>query len=309
MSHSIESLRAQFNVLGVTIEPGSGGLTRVRIATPLCAGEIYLHGAHVAAFMPAGHEPVIWMSKASAFAPTKAIRGGVPICYPWFGANATHPEAPQHGVARTAEWELVDVGLQPSGEINVILKLPPQPVIGEAADEAMSGIGDGRTVETYFAALFGTELEIGLLVKNNGTHDIRFEAALHTYFTVGDVRHIAVEGLKGTRYIDKMRSNETHVEDREAITFTEETDRIYESDATCTIVDPLLRRRIVNRKTGSRSTVVWNAFPKKAAAIGLAGDEWTTYVCAETAAIGADAIVLGAGKVHSLGANVSVERM
>jgi glucose-6-phosphate 1-epimerase len=309
MSTTIDSLRAQFNIPGVTIGPGNGGLTRVRVSTPLCTGEVYVHGAHVAAFTPAGHEPVIWMSKASAFAPTKAIRGGVPICYPWFGANATHPEAPQHGVARTAEWELVDVGLQPGGEVNIILKLPPQPVIGAATDDAASGIGDGRTVETYFAVLFGKELELGLLVKNNGTHDVRFEAALHTYFTVGDVRHVSIEGLKGTRYIDKMQNNETHVEDREAVTFTEETDRIYESEATCTIIDPVLKRRIINRKLGSRSTVVWNAFPTKAAAIGLAGNEWTTYACVETAAIGADAVVLAAGKVHSLGANVSVEKI
>lgn len=308
MSTLIESLRSQFNIPGVTIEAGNGGLACVRVATPLCRGEIYLHGAHVTEFTPAGHEPVMWVSKASAFKPGKAIRGGVPICYPWFGANAAHPEAPMHGVARTVEWELVDVGLQPGGEVNVILRLPPQPVIGEAVDDATSGIGDGRTVETYFAALFGKELEIGLLVKNNGTHDVRFEAALHTYFTVGDVRHVSVEGLQGTRFIDKMRNNETFVEDRDTITFTEETDRIYESDATCTIVDPLLKRRIMNRKAGSRSTVVWNAFPKKAAEIGLAGEEWTGYACVETAAIGADAILLGAGKVHTLGAHISVEK-
>lgn len=308
MTQSIDELRAQFNVPGVTIELGSGGLPRVRIATPLCEGEIYLHGAHLTAFKPAGHDSVIWMSRASDFKIGKAIRGGVPICYPWFGQNAQHPEAPMHGVARTADWELADVGVQPGGEVNVILKLPPQPVLSEAFDDQTSGIGDGGKVETYFAALFGNELELGLLVRNNGTGDVRFEAALHTYFTVGDVRHIQIEGLKGTRYLDKMKEGQTFVDEREAITFTEETDRIYESDATTTILDPVMKRRIINRKAGSRSTVVWNAFPKKAAAIGLAGDEWTGYVCVETAAIGADAITLGAGKVHTLGAHISVER-
>ena len=308
MTNSIEALRARFTVPGVTIDSGNGGLTCVRVATPLCTGEIYLHGGHLTAFTPAGHEPLLWMSRVSAFDAGKAIRGGVPICYPWFGQNAAHPEAPMHGLARTAEWELADVGAQPGGEINIILRLPAQPVIGEATDDAASGIGDGRTVETYFAALFGKELELGLLVRNNGTREVRFEAALHTYFTVGDVRHASIEGLKGTRYIDKMRDNQTFIEDRDAITFSQETDRIYESEAACTIIDPVLKRQITNRKAGSRSTVVWNAFPDKAAAIGLAADEWTTYACVETAAVGADAIVLPAGKVHTLGAHVSVER-
>ena len=308
MSSMIDSLRSQFDVPGVTIDTGSGGLPRVRIATPLCTGEIYLHGAHVTAFAPAGHEPVIWMSSGSAFAPGKGIRGGVPICYPWFAANAKRPNAPMHGFARTAEWELVEVGLQPGGEVNVILRLPPQPQPSEAIDDD-SGIGDGSTVETYFAALFGETLEMGLLVRNNGTREVRFEAALHTYFTVGDVRQTRVSGLQGTRYIDKMRGDDTFVEEEPAVTFSAETDRIYESDATCTIEDPLLKRRIINRKTGSGSTVVWNAFPKKAAAIGLVGDEWTGYVCVETAAVRADAVVLAPGKAHTLGAHVSVERL
>jgi glucose-6-phosphate 1-epimerase len=305
MSQSIESLRAQFNVPGVTIEAGDGGLPHVRIATPLCTGEFYLQGAHVTAFTPTGHEPVLWLSKAGPVRAGKATRGGVPICYPWFGANQQHPNAPMHGLARTATWELVDVGLQPAGEVNVILRLPPQPMASEAVDEA-TGIND--QVETYFAALFGETLEMGLLVRNNGTRDVRFEAALHTYFTVGDIHQTRVEGLQGTRYIDKMRDGGTFIEDRPAVTFAEETDRIYESDATAVIHDPLLKRRIINRKIGSGSTVVWNAFPKKAAEIGLKGDEWTGYVCVETAAVGADAVTLAPGKAHTLGAHVSVER-
>jgi D-hexose-6-phosphate mutarotase len=307
MSSMIDSLRHQFDLPGVTIDVGNGGLPRVRIATALCSGEIYLQGAHVSAFAPAGHEPVLWMSAASPFGAGKAMRGGVPICYPWFAANARRPSAPMHGFARTAQWELVDVGLQPGGEVNVILRLPPQPQPSEAVDEE-SGIGDGSSVETYFAALFGETLEMGLLVRNNGTREVRFEAALHTYFTVGDVRQISVAGLQGTRYIDKMRNDQTFIEEGPAVTFAAETDRIYDSDATCTIHDPLLKRRIINRKIGSGSTVVWNAFPKKAAAIGLAGDEWTGYVCVETAAVKADAVVLGPGKAHTLGAHVSVER-
>lgn len=301
---TIDELRSAFDVPGVTIDGGNGGLPRVRIATALCTGEFYLHGAHVAAYAPGGHRPVLWMSSASAFAPGKAIRGGVPICYPWFGNDAAHPSAPAHGIARTVPWELVDVGRQPGGEINVILKLPRQPAATSDDDAAY---GDGEGVETYFAALFGDALELGLLVKNNRNRDLRFEAALHTYFTVGDVRRIAVGGLQGARYVDKTRDGESFVEQSPSITFAGETDRVYESEAACTIDDPTMRRRIVNRKLGSGSTVVWNAWPAKAAAIGLAEGEWQQYACVETAAVGNDAIVLPPGKTHTLGANITVE--
>jgi glucose-6-phosphate 1-epimerase len=303
-SQSIDDLRAAFSMPGVSIDEGNGGLTRVRVNTSLCTGEIYLHGAHVVAFTPTGQQPVLWMSSKSAFAPGKAIRGGVPICYPWFGANAANPNAAMHGLARTAQWDLLDVGLQPTGEVNVILRMPHPPGIGASDDD--TAYGDGEGVETYFAVLFGTTLEMGLLVRNSRTRDLRFEAALHTYFTVGDVRQIGVSGLQGARYADKTRSQETFIEHPPAIRFTEETDRVYESEADCVIDDPSMKRQIVNRKLGSKSTVVWNAWPTKAATIGLAENEWTGYVCVETAAIGIDAITLKPGQTHTLGANIGV---
>jgi glucose-6-phosphate 1-epimerase len=297
-AQSIETLAKRFATPGVTIDLGEGGLPRVRIRNSLCSAEMYLHGAHLTAYRPADYEPVLWMSIQSAFQAGKAIRGGVPICFPWFGPNQKDPALPIHGFARTTTWELVDIGLQPTGEVNVILKLPSSP------DFARYGY---EKVETYFAVLFGASLEMGFHVRNHGDKPFHFEAALHTYFVIGDVQQIRVRGLKGASYADKTRDMQRFTESSDAIALTEETDRVYDSAATCTIDDPLMRRKIVIDKIGSASTVLWNAWPKKAAEIGLADGEWQRYVCVETGAIGVNSVTIQPGQTHSLGANIRVE--
>lgn len=297
-AQSIEVLATRFATPGVTIDLGEGGLPRVRVRNSLCAGEIYLHGAHLTSYRPANHEPVLWMSIQSAYQAGKAIRGGVPICFPWFGPKSNDPTVAIHGFARTTAWELADVGVQPSGEVNVILKLPHKPEFAAFGYE---------NVETYFAVLFGSTLEMGFHVRNLGARPYRFEAALHSYFVVGDVQQIRVRGLGGASYLDKTRNMQRFTETDDAIALTAETDRVYDSTAVCTIEDPLMRRKIIIDKIGSGSTVLWNGWPKKAAEIGLAEGEWQRYVCLETGAIGANAVTLQAGETHSLGANIRLE--
>lgn len=283
---------------GVTIDLGNGDLPRLRVRTSMCTGEIYLHGAHVTAFRPQHQEPVLWMSEASAFAPGKAIRGGVPICFPWFGFLHDDRSLPQHGFARTNEWELIECGEQPTGEISMILRLPTRPEFAAHGYER---------IETYFAVLFGTTLEMGLLVRNNGTKPFRYEAALHTYFSVGDVGQVWVEGLKGATFRDKTQNMAQSVETRDRVVYDGEVDRVYDSDATAVLHDPLLRRRIVVEKVGGGQTVVWNIAEAKSASIGLAPGEWQRYACVETAAAGPGAITLAPGAAHTLGAHLRVE--
>ena len=92
----------------VRFETGQGGLPVVRVTAPGSSAEIYLHGAHLTSWVPQGQQPVVWLSAESRFDTSAAIRGGVPICFPWFGARTGHPEAPQHGFARLSDWTLVD---------------------------------------------------------------------------------------------------------------------------------------------------------------------------------------------------------
>ena len=275
-------------VEGVTRDRGEGNLDRIRIATALCSAEVYLHGAHVTHFQPRhSTHPVLWMSKSSVFTPGKAIRGGVPICFPWFGPKADDAAAPSHGFARTREWQVESA----------------QP--GSVALRFESSESTRRLWNADFAARYvvsvGHELSVQLEVQNVGRGRVRFEEALHTYFIVGDIRRTEVRGLEGATYLDRLQPGKSFTQDDQPIRFDRETDRTYiNSDSDTTIVDPVLKRRITNRKINSNSTVVWNPWIAKAKAMADFGDdEWQGMLCIETANAGPNAVELEPGQSHS----------
>lgn len=285
---------------GVTYDRGQGDLDRIRIYTDLCSAEIFRHGAHVTHYQPRGAaHPVLWMSNSSLFKPDKAIRGGVPICFPWFGPKADDANAPAHGFARVREWSVESV--QP-GETGAIV----------AAFQMKSDEATKRWWNADFAAhhvvSVGSELSLQLTVQNLGRQRIRFEEALHSYFVVGDAQRAEVLGLEGASYLDRLQPGKTFKQDDRPIRFTAETDRTYiNTDAVTTIMDPVLNRRITNRKINSQSTVVWNPWIDKAKAMADFGDdEWPGMLCIETANAGPNAIELDPGQQHSMTAVISM---
>jgi len=289
------------NISGVTRDRGEGNLERIRIQTDLASAEIYLHGAHVTRFHPRGSvNPVLWMSKSSLFKPDKAIRGGIPICFPWFGPKADDPKAPAHGFARTREWSLESIQPGEAGAIVVALQMK--------SDESTKQWWNAD-FEAHYVVRIGTELSARLTVQNLGRETITFEEALHSYFVVGDVRRAEVHGLERDSYLDRLKPGKTFPQDDQPVRFTAETDRTYiNTDAKVTIFDPVLRRQIVNRKVGSNSTVVWNPWIDKSKAMADFGDgEWPGMLCIETANAGPNAIDLGPGQKHSMTAVISVE--
>ena len=282
---TVQSLCEQFKVPGLHFEAGQGGLTKAVIATPVASGEIYLHGAHVTSWQPAGHEPVLWMSRSSLFQSGKPIRGGVPICFPWFGPHASDPSAPAHGFARTALWEIIDAQGTAEGGISLSLQ---------------------TRIESFsvrFTVEFGSVLQMTLTTEPvPGTSTVlRFEDALHTYFSVSDVRNISITGLEQARYIDKVDGAAEKSATGTAIEFIGETDRVYlHTAATCQLVDPGRERTIAISKSGSLSTVVWNPWVAKSARMPDFGDhEWPEMVCIETANVGGNTIELSPDTSHS----------
>ena len=282
---TVQSLCEQFKVPGLHFEAGQGGLTKAVIATPVASGEIYLHGAHVTSWQPAGHEPVLWMSRSSLFQSGKPIRGGVPICFPWFGPHASDPSAPAHGFARTALWEIIDAQGTAEGGISLSLQ---------------------TRIESFsvrFTVEFGSVLQMTLTTEPvPGTSTVlRFEDALHTYFSVSDVRNISITGLEQARYIDKVDGAAEKSATGAAVEFIGETDRVYlHTAATCQLVDPGRERTIAISKSGSLSTVVWNPWVAKSARMPDFGDhEWPEMVCIETANVGGNAIELSPDTSHS----------
>ena len=287
---------------GVRREAGRNGLERLAISSSLGQAEIYLHGAHITAWQPAGATPVIWMSRESLFTRDKAIRGGVPICFPWFGAHAADTGAPMHGFARLRDWSL-SAAEERDGEVHLTFAL--------GADEASRRSAWPHEFSAKFHVTTGRRLAMALDVANTGATPARFEAALHSYFAVQDIRNVSVTGLEGTEYLDKVRDFARSREGETPIRFTGETDRVYlDTESTVVIHDPGLSRRIVIAKTGSRSTVVWNPWAGRARAIADFGDdEWPGMLCVETANVRDAAVELQPGSHHTMTAGITVDRL
>jgi glucose-6-phosphate 1-epimerase len=284
---------------GARIESGRGGLQRLHLEGPEGVAEIYLHGANVTHFQPRGERPVLWLSAHGAFeagAPGKPIRGGVPICFPWFGPR---PDAPIHGVARLLAWKLAAV--DPAGDaLRAVLEL--------CSDDYTHGYFPG-VFRLQYVVTAGRELQLELRVRNAGDQPFRFDEALHTYFAVGDVRRVMVGGLSGAAYVDKVDGGARRVQGREPLAFSGETDRVFVGhEGPLTLTDSAWERKILVRRGGSRTAVVWNPWIAKAKAMPDFGDdEWTGMVCVESANALEDAVMLEPGAEHVLTTRIGVE--
>jgi glucose-6-phosphate 1-epimerase len=283
-----------------TFTEGPGGLTVLDIATPSSEARIFLHGAQLTHWRPAGHESVIFMSSESLFHPGKAIRGGVPVCFPWFGPGA-QPSLPAHGFVRNREWEVESVTTVDEGVIQVVLKT--------TSDEKTRALWPHDYVARLIYTV-GPKLTMELAVENTSSGPFTFSEALHTYLLVGDARSAVVTGLENTDYRDfPDRSKLLH--QTGPIRFTAETDRVYvNTKATCLLDDPVMGRRITVSKRGSDATTVWNPWIAKAAALADFGDdEWLRMVCIETVNAAENSVTVPAGESHRMTAEVSVETL
>ncbi|MGL5247418.1 MAG: D-hexose-6-phosphate mutarotase, partial [Brooklawnia sp.] len=256
------------------------------------------NGAHVAEWTPAGARPVLWLSASSVFEPGKAIRGGIPIIWPWFGAGADNDKAPAHGFARLSEWHLRHAQVSPAGVATMLFGLEGWEVPEHLTSDMPRDFTLGLQVS------MGRALSVQLMVTA-GAEDLRFEGGLHTYFAVGDIKKTRVEGLDGAAFSDRL-TNQTQVQSG-AVDFTGETDRVYESKESTRIVDEAWGRTIQVEKVGSSQTVVWNPWIAKAAAMADFGDdEWTGMVCVEAVNTREQSIVVPAGETHLLSQTISL---
>lgn len=261
------------------------------LANAAASGRIYDHGAHLVSWVPTGHEPVLWLSEHARFQADAAIRGGVPIVFPWFGAGVSGSLTPSHGFARVVEWTRTEL-LESEDRTSITY------VLTEASAHAAEFPFDYRAT---FTAELGESLELTLTVENLDAHAFTFEAALHAYLRVGDVQRIEIEGLDGTQYRDKVtgRNGVLQVGD---VRITGPTDRVYESSAQVSLVDPVLERRIRVHKSQSANTVIWNPWADGAATLpDMGDDEWRGMVCIEGANVLGNAITLEPGEQHSMG--------
>ena len=284
----MELLR-RYEIAGtVAIITGNGGLPKVQITTDRSTAEIYLHGAHVAGFQKLGEPPLLWMSAASQFAAGKPIRGGVPICFPWFGPREGRPA---HGFARIADWELVETKALADGKVSVRLRLPET-----------AGGADAFPGKVEFLLTVGETLTMELSVANASSETVAFENCLHTYLTIGDIGEFSITGLKGVEYLDKVDGGKLKLEKADAIHIGSEVDRVYlNTTGPAEIRDTKLRRTIRVEKSGSYSTVVWNPWVAKSKAMPDFGDEeFRGMVCVESGNVARERIKLASGESSAL---------
>jgi D-hexose-6-phosphate mutarotase len=302
VSESIANLNTRFaleNQLHFT--EGPGGLTVADIAGQFGRTMISLSGGHVMTWSPVGHEPVLWLSPHAKFSPGKSIRGGVPICWPWFGPHERDPGLPSHGFARTAQWAVERSEASPDGSVLLTMAMIPTDLTRTQWPHAM-------TVQVIVS--LGTELRIDLITKNSGSTAVVVGEALHTYFAVSDIRQAKIFGLAGCNYVDKVDGGRRKVQDG-AVTIGGEVDRVYfNTTSECSIEDAGLNRRIRIKKSGSRSTVVWNPWSEKAAKMGDFGsDGYLGMVCIESGNALENVVTVEPGGEHILSVRYSVEAM
>ncbi|HEU0282925.1 MAG TPA: D-hexose-6-phosphate mutarotase [Gallionella sp.] len=297
-----QQLNAQFGINGqLAFREDVSGLIVAEISSLQATASLCLQGAHLMAWQPRSQSvPVIWLSRDARLAMGKSIRGGVPVCWPWFGAHASESSFSAHGYARTVPWQVIESGVEPNGAIRLTLRLVES--------------GKTRAQWPYSCALeltviVGERLRMELSTENTGEADFVISEALHAYFRIGDIGAARVTGLAGCDYWDKVGASTLKSQDG-AIHFAGETDRVYiNTAAECAIEDDMLKRRVRVAKSGSLSTVVWTPWTAKAGRMGDLGqpDGWREMVCVESANAIDNVVHVAAGTRHTLIVEYRVE--
>lgn len=267
------------------------GLQLLHIENKVCNGIIALQGAHVLSWVPLSGAEMIWVSEASAYEAGKAIRGGIPVCWPWFGPKANKSS---HGFARTNAWK-VDEVKEDANQTTVSLSLPVDILL--------------QHVEYAHLALsinisFGEQLTVSLSTTNKGQEAVSLSEALHTYFKIHDVEHIKISGLDNATYTDKLNQFSKHTQVGDII-IDKGTDRVYHSNKDIVLQNTDNNKIINITAQGSQETVVWNPWVKQTGKmIDMTPNGYRTMVCIEAANV--TPILISPGEVHVLTQKISV---
>ncbi|WP_318480466.1 D-hexose-6-phosphate mutarotase [Photobacterium leiognathi] len=265
------------------------GISIIRVIHPLAEAGISLHGGHLIWFKPASEKDIIWLSENAEFDTQKAIRGGIPVCWPWFGKAGT----PSHGFARTSQWTLQE---HRENENGVIVSL-------QLEDNEETRALWPYKFNNVLTFEIGTELKVSLTSTNTDSQPWSYGGALHTYFDIADINNIEITGM-GSSYLDSTQQGKA-CEGGDVLTFTSETDRVYtQPEATITINDKNNERNILVINEGHNAAVIWNPWQELSISMGdMADNSFETMVCVEST-IHQPSIELAPGQSHTLATTV-----
>ncbi|QJD58303.1 D-hexose-6-phosphate mutarotase [Pseudomonas sp. gcc21] len=263
----------------------------LEIDHPAVQARISLEGAHIVSCVPAGEEPLLWMSPIDPEEPGKPLRGGVPICWPWFAGERP---GPAHGIARTSQWVLTDTYSAPH-LLRLLLELPEDTIRKQLPGEAWR-------LQAEFE--LGQSLSINLITTNLSDKPQVLSQALHSYLPVHSIHSTQLWGLEGASYVDQVTgvaSNTQHG----AVTFTGEVDRIYYDHRSPIQLEGAEDQRVIVARDGSQSVVVWNPWIDKSTRLSQFPDDgYLGMVCIEAANAGPDARILEPGETHTLSTEI-----
>jgi glucose-6-phosphate 1-epimerase len=262
--------------------------------------EIALFGASVLSYASASDSrPVLWLSNNTSVA-NKPIRGGVPLCAPWFGPHQTVKTAPGHGLIRIAPWELLRVEELEGGSLRATLSLD----VPRNADK-----GWNHDAAALFVITVGKTLSMELAIRNTGADSFLLSEAMHTYFSVSDARKVSVEGLDNAEYMEFAGDGKRHKHGVGPVVLTGEAANMFYAERPVRLVDPQWKRAIDIRGFGTANTVVWNPWEKTGTATKDIGEQWPEFFCVENATISDVAIPLPPNTSHHMGTVISVSKL
>ena len=299
---NIEQLNKDYAIPGqLTFIEGKGGLPMIQINSDKASALISIYAGQVLSYRPAG-EPadLMFLSDKAYYQAAKAIKGGAPICWPWFGPDPAASGRAAHGFVRNRLWQIVDTEITTEGDVMVTLGL-------EDSAETKNIWPYAFTLTQQITV--GKSLNLELITKNTGTASFSITQAFHTYFNIGDINQTKVLGLEACQYIDKV-DNGTEKQQTGAISVNDEVDRIYLAVQNEQVIeDAALKRRIRITSSGNTTAVVWNPWEKIAAEMAdLQDSDYRRFICVETANAAGDVIEVKPNSNCRLAANYCIER-
>lgn len=298
---NLETLNTDHGIAGqLRFVAGAGGCPCIDISNRNATARISVYAAQVLSFQPAGAaDDLLFVSDAAYYQDGKAIKGGIPLCWPWFGADPEGQGRAAHGFVRNRQWTVAETRAVDDGATRVTLTL-----------------GDSDTTREIWPYTFALELrisvaetlELELVTRNTGDRPFVLGQALHSYFKVGDISRVSVTGLEHGTYLDMAGDGGTRTQSG-PVTIDTEVDRIYtDAPGRLTLIDPSLRRRIHIDSSGSRTAVVWNPWAAIAARMGdLEDEDYRRFLCVETANAADDTVTVAAGGEYRLRARYRIE--
>jgi glucose-6-phosphate 1-epimerase len=296
----IDDLDERFSIEGeLGFTEIDGGLVAISIYNKFADAEICLYGAQVTRFTPHGSFDLLWMSPTSFFEEGKAIRGGIPLCFPWFGPDPSGEGKPAHGFARLMYWDVVETAAKDTGETAIKLQL-------------CSSTETKKYWPYEFSAeldiMVGKELDVKLTITNTDKQPFNYSAALHSYFNISGLENIKIEGLEGTSFYSGFGEDLFKQEEQMLEICQEENRRYIETESDCVIHDEVFSQAIRISKLGSKVTVVWNPGEETSSKMeDIAEGSFETFVCVEAVNFYNNTIQLNAGDKHTTGTTIGLD--